>query len=72
MTAVRATRTPQGAPYTTGTGPESIRHRANAPWPGLITRTALCSCTRAMKDGVYQVKVRDAACAEHLRAVSGG
>lgn len=68
MAVIRATHTPDGSPGRTGGPPPAVRYAAGPMWPGLITRTALCSCTRAMKDGVYQVKFRDVMCVEHMGA----
>lgn len=65
---IKATRTPGGMPPARGGPPPAVRYAANPMWPGLATRTALCSCTRAMKDGVYQVKFRDVMCEEHRGA----
>jgi hypothetical protein len=68
MTALRATHTPDGAPPAGGAS--TIRYDASPFWPGIYTGfDARCSCTRAWKDGEYQVKVRDAMCANH-RTVS--
>jgi hypothetical protein len=35
-------------------------------WPGIVKQLdALCTCTLAPHDGVYQVKVRDTGCRNH-------
>ena len=52
--------------------PVPVRYDAQPMWPGITAgRDARCSCTWALYRGTWQVKVLDAMCLNHLRAVSG-
>lgn len=58
----RATRVMDGLPAAGGP-PQAARHQAPPLWPGITTGcNALCSCTWAMRNGTYQVKVTNAMC----------
>lgn len=55
----------EARPAPKGVGYEG-RPRACDLWPGITAgMDARCSCTLAPLGGVYQVKVRDAACVNH-------
>ena len=66
MPLIRATRTPPGAPRAPGGPPPAVRYPALRIWPGITAgHDARCSCTRAPKDGVMQVKFRNSMCLLH-------
>jgi hypothetical protein len=72
MSALRATRTPEGGPAAGGPQ-NSVRYAVQAAWPGISTGwDARCSCTWVMRDGVYQVKFRDAMCVNHMTGAVRG
>jgi hypothetical protein len=72
VTALRATHTPEGGPATGGP-PGGVRYAVQAAWPGIEWGfDARCSCTWVMRDGVYQVKFRDAMCVNHMTGAVRG
>lgn len=70
---LQATRTPAGG-RASGGPPPAVRYAAQPIWPGITTGyNALCLCTWAMFQGVYQVKYASAMCAVagHARSSRG-
>jgi hypothetical protein len=66
------TRTPVGLPPSGGPQ-NSVRYAVQAAWPGIEWGfDARYSCTWVMKDGVYQVKFRDAMCVNHMTGAVRG
>jgi hypothetical protein len=71
--SIRATHAPQSSLRPHGGPPPTVRYAAGRFWPGIFTGfDAFCSCTRATKDEVYQVKLRDSACLNHGGSSAGG
>lgn len=73
MTAIRATRAPDGA-RGHRMGPESVRYATQPMWPGVTWGwDARCLCSWAFgAGGVYQVKTPDALCLNHGRTAERG
>jgi hypothetical protein len=56
----------QGRAWTKGHSDDQRVALNTRMWPGITKlMDARCTCTRAMMDGVYQVKVRDTGCLNH-------